>query len=94
MTTWCMDAPIIEEILPQFLEFCRDAVMVAHNASFDMSFIEENCRRLGLDAREFTGCGYGEPWPDSCCRHLNRFKLDTVAKALGRLAGKSSPGGG
>ena len=21
--------------------------MVAHNASFDMSFIEENCRRLG-----------------------------------------------
>ena len=27
--------------------------MVAHNASFDMSFIEENCRRQGL-AREFT----------------------------------------
>ena len=30
-----MDAPKIGEILPQFMEFCKDAVMVAHNADFD-----------------------------------------------------------
>ena len=75
-----MDAPAIEEILPRFLEFSEGAVMVAHNADFDMSFILENCRRLGL-SREFT-------YVDTVglarflLPGLNRFKLDTVAKAL------------
>lgn len=43
-----LDAPLIEEVLPQFLEFSKGCVMVAHNASFDMSFITENCKLLGL----------------------------------------------
>ena len=38
-----IDAPKIETILPQFMEFCGDAIMVAHNADFDMSFIIKNC---------------------------------------------------
>ena len=37
-----MDAPTIEEVLPKFLEFSKDAVMVAHNADFDMGFIMKN----------------------------------------------------
>ena len=37
-----LDAPTIDEILPKFMEFCQDAVMVAHNADFDMSFIKHN----------------------------------------------------
>ncbi len=43
-----MDFPTIEQILPEFLEFCKDTVLVAHNASFDMSFIIENSQRLGF----------------------------------------------
>ena len=75
-----MDAPVIEEILPQFLEFVGDAVLVAHNAGFDVSFIEENCRRQGRE-QTFT-------YLDTVALarimlpQLNRFKLDTVAKAL------------
>ncbi len=39
------DAEDIETVLPKFLEFCKDCVLVAHNASFDMSFIKENMKR-------------------------------------------------
>ena len=48
-----LDAPDIETVLPKFLEFSEGAVMVAHNASFDMSFIEHNCVLRGIE-REFT----------------------------------------
>ena len=75
-----MDAPKIEEVLPEFMKFCEGAVMVAHNAAFDMSFIRKNCDRQGLPC-EFTVADtvamarYLMP-------QLNRFKLDTIAKAL------------
>ena len=74
------DAPAIDKILPGFLEFCEGAVMVAHNASFDMSFIEENCRRLGIQ-REFTSVDT-VALARVLLPQLGRFKLDTVAKAL------------
>ena len=75
-----VDAETIEEVLPKFLEFSKGAVMVAHNAGFDMSFIIENCKRLGIE-QDFT-------YVDTVglarmlLPGLNRFKLDTVAKAL------------
>ncbi len=43
-----MDSPTIEEVLPQFFEFVGDAILVAHNASFDTGFIKEFARRQGL----------------------------------------------
>ena len=33
-------APRIESVLPAFLEFARDSVLVAHNAGFDISFLK------------------------------------------------------
>jgi DNA polymerase-3 subunit alpha (Gram-positive type) len=39
------DAPPIDKVLPEFLEFMGDAVMVAHNATFDYGFISENALR-------------------------------------------------
>ena len=76
-----IDAPVIGEALPRFLEFCGDAVMVAHNASFDMSFIEHNA--------ELLGSVYKPTIVDTVALarillpELKRFKLDMVAKALG-----------
>lgn len=76
-----MGAPPIEEVLPEFLKFCKGAVMVAHNADFDMSFIIENCHRLGLpdDFTYVDTVGMAR----FLLPALNRFKLDTVAKAVG-----------
>lgn len=41
-------APELADELPNFVRFVGDAVLVAHNANFDMGFIQENCKRLGL----------------------------------------------
>ena len=48
-----LDAPVIEDVLPEFLKFCEGCVLIAHNASFDAGFIEENCRRMGIET-DFT----------------------------------------
>ena len=46
------DAPGIEAVLPQFLEFAAGSVLVAHNAGFDVSFLKAAARRCG---REWPG---------------------------------------
>ncbi|MBR6093809.1 MAG: PolC-type DNA polymerase III [Lachnospiraceae bacterium] len=46
-------AETIDKVLPRFLDFIGDDALVAHNANFDMSFIMENCKRLGIE-KEFT----------------------------------------
>ena len=76
-----IDAPTIEEVLPEFLDFCKGSVMVAHNASFDMGFITRNAKVQGLD-REFT---YIDTVGLSriLLPNLSRYRLNTVAKALG-----------
>ena len=44
------NAPTIEGVLPKFLEFTKDAVMVAHNSAFDMGFIRREAKKyLGID---------------------------------------------
>ncbi|MGI8536526.1 MAG: DEDD exonuclease domain-containing protein [Mycobacteriales bacterium] len=42
------NSPRLEQALPMFLEFSRGAVLVAHNAPFDLGFLEAGCDRLGL----------------------------------------------
>ena len=43
------NSPRLAEALPSFLEFSRGAVLVAHNAPFDLGFLRAGCRELGLD---------------------------------------------
>ncbi len=74
------NAPVIETVLPEFMAFCEGCVMVAHNAEFDMGFIEKNCRDQGIAIDKtvldtVTLSRFLLP-------ALNRYKLDTVAKAL------------
>lgn len=76
-----MESPGIEIILPQFLEFAGDGVLVAHNAGFDVGFIEQNCRYLDIEP-DFV-------YVDTVALArvllptLSKYKLNVVAKALG-----------
>ena len=74
-------SPNIDVILPKFLEFCGDSVMVAHNASFDMGFITQKARERGYDI-DFTVIDTVS-MSRALLPELSKYKLDTVAKALG-----------
>lgn len=76
-----IDAPLIEDVLPKFLEFSKGCVMVAHNADFDMSFIIKNAKRQGID-REFTILDT-VALARMLLPQISKYKLDAVAKALG-----------
>jgi DNA polymerase III subunit alpha, Gram-positive type len=76
-----MDAPPIEQVLNEFLEFIEGTVLVAHNANFDMGFIKHNAKLMGDKIRN--------PYIDTLelCRkmfpELGKYKLNLVAKHLG-----------
>ena len=74
------DAPLIEEVLPRFLEFCRGAILVAHNAGFDMSFMLENARRqeLPMEHTYVDTVGIARVLLPNQAKHT----LDAVAKTL------------
>ncbi len=74
------DAPLIAEVLPRFLEFCRGAILVAHNAGFDMSFMLENARRqeLPMEHTYVDTVGIARVLLPNQAKHT----LDAVAKTL------------
>ena len=75
------DAPKEKDALSSFYDFCgKDAVLIAHNAEFDTSFIRVAAERNGMT--------FSSPYIDTVpmCRSLltgiKNCKLDTVAKFL------------
>lgn len=76
------DAPVITEILPRFLEFCQDAVLVAHNANFDTGFIRLNAeRKCGIEVKN-TVLDTLE-LSRALLPELKKHKLDIICEQLG-----------
>ena len=73
-------APKIQEVLPKFLEFVGDRVLVAHNSDFDTGFIRAECQRQGLPYR-YTAADT-LILSQNLLQHLSKFKLDIVSNAL------------
>ncbi len=75
-------APLINLILPQFLQFAEGSILIAHNAAFDLSF---------LHAEKEMCWGYVDIPECICTMQLSRsifpnefrHNLDIVAKRLG-----------
>ncbi len=71
------DQPHIERVLPRFVEFSRDSVLVAHNARFDLGFLDYE---LGILTRESF------PRPTLDTLRLARRLLTRRSCALASLA--------
>ncbi len=73
--------PVIKDVIGDFLAFCGDCPVVAHNAAFDVSFIKEKAKIVGVD--------YAPTVLDTLkmarmlLRDLKRFGLKRIAKHLG-----------
>jgi len=73
-----VNADGIEKVLPEFLEFAKDSVIVAHNAEFDTGFIQRECKKQGHD--------FNPTIVDTVILSrvlvpkLKNYKLDTLAK--------------
>ena len=77
-----IDAETIETVLPRFIDFCEGAVLVAHNADFDSGFIKTKAKQImGVD-KKYTVVDT-VALARALLPQLNRYKLDTVAKAVG-----------
>ena len=77
--------PNIDVVLPAFHEFCEDTVLIAHNAAFDMRFLQLK--------EERTGIRFAQPVLDtlllSAVVHPNQesHKLDVILERLGITIG-------
>lgn len=75
------DKPTIEEVLPKFVEFIGDSVLVAHNADFDMGFMQQKCREQNI---EFKNTSVDTLiLARTLLPHMKRFRLNLIAKELG-----------
>ncbi len=76
-----MGADTYEKVLPEFLDFCRGAVLVAHNAGFDTGFVKRYAQILGLP--------YDYTVVDTLTlshvllHNLGKYTLDRICKFLG-----------
>lgn len=75
------DAETIDKVFPKMLDFIKDSVLVAHNASFDINFLKYNAKVLGYEF-DFTyidtlSLAQGL-FPD-----YKSYKLGRIAKNLG-----------
>ena len=70
-----------EEVFRMFKDFCHDAVIVGHNATFDVDFMNVGYQRHGMDP-------ITEPWIDTLplarflYPEMRGFRLNTLAKKL------------
>ena len=75
------DAPSVADAVSEFLKFSKGAVLVAHNANFDTSFIKQACEKHGF---EFTNSYLDTV---ALSRHLNpelkRHRLDNLQEHYG-----------
>ncbi len=77
------DKPVFDEIVDEFLEFIGDANLVAHNATFDMGFINAELRRSGKEQISFDKMVDTLAISRKKNPHLARHSLDALCIRYG-----------
>lgn len=75
-------APTIDTVLPKFLDFINEAILVAHNAHFDTSHLYAQMKRLGLYQKDFPCLDTLQLARVLYNEKIKRFNLAAVAKEL------------
>ncbi len=73
-------APGEEEALKSFFSFVGGRMLVAHNASFDMSFLKTACRRCGMKEAFELPCTDTMALSQTLLPDLARHRLDSLTK--------------
>lgn len=72
-----VNEPLIQDVLPKFYKFIENSIMVAHNANFDMAFLRNNFKKIGID--------FEKPYIDTL--ELSRiFHPNVRSHSLGKVA--------
>lgn len=82
------NSPVMKSILPEFLVFITDTVLIAHNAQFDLNFINAECtwadlppaRNKVIDTLQYSKWAFPE---------AEKHKLDFLADYLKLKKGSS-----
>lgn len=76
-----INAPAIEAVLPNILSFLGDAILVAHNATFDIGFLNQALERHGLPP---LSNGYIDTMNLAKCLYKNSksYALGAVARSF------------
>src|SRR3982751_3021044 len=74
------DAPLFSEVICDFLDFIGDAVLVAHNAPFDMRFLNYEIGRIYEDYRVANPCLCTVQLSRKLLPQIQNHKLKTLAE--------------
>lgn len=74
------DAPLLEDVIPDFFKFCNNTTLVAQNTSFDFSFIDYNSRKINyiFDNDKEDTIVIAKKY----IKGLKNYKLKTIAEYL------------
>ena len=73
------DAPTIEKVMPELIEFIGDNPIVAHNANFDYSFLQNNSNKSFTNNKVIDTVAISR----KMIPNLPNHKLNTVARYIG-----------
>lgn len=73
------DAPTIEKVMPDLIEFIGDNPIVAHNANFDYSFLQNNSNKSFTNNKVIDTVAISR----KMLPNLPNHKLNTVARCIG-----------
>jgi DNA polymerase III epsilon subunit family exonuclease len=77
------NAPLFKDILPAWLEFAGDAVLVAHNAQFDVRFLNHEISRLHPGRRMANTNLCTVKLSRAAIPGLSNYRLHTIADHFG-----------